>query len=133
MTVDSSNYTAYEFTAGIATTSGQVPISLPVVIPGSQKIVNPEDLPSPSQIGVVPPPVQVLPPDVPEKVVLQNMVIQPFLMQVEDQEGVADIQLPPIPGVVVIPGNIGFLHQFFSALVLVSNGAGPQSDERSLK
>jgi len=127
LTFDSSNFTAYEFTAGIATSSGQVPINLPVVIPGSQTIVNPEDIPQPSQIGIVPPAVQVLPPDVPERVVPQNMVIQPFLMRVEEQEGVPTIQLPPIPGVVVIPGNIGFLHQFFSALVLVSNGANIQS------
>jgi len=55
------------------------------------------------------------------------MVIQPFMMQVEEMEGVANIQLPPIPGIVVIPGNIGFLHQYFSALVMVSNGANLQS------
>jgi len=33
VTFDSSNFTAYEFTAGIATESGQVPLTLPVLIP----------------------------------------------------------------------------------------------------
>lgn len=128
VTFDSSNFTAYTFTAGIATSSGQVPITLPVIIPNSQIVVNPEDIPSPSQIGIVPPAVQVLPPDVPEQVVPQNMVIQPFMMTVDEKDpSGGSIQLPPIPGVVVIPGNIGFLHQFFSALVMVSNGANIQS------
>jgi len=33
------------------------------------------------------------------------------------------LSLPPIPGVIIIPNNIGFLHQYFSALLMVSNGA----------
>ena len=127
VTFDSSNFTAYEFTAGIATESGQVPIKLPVVIPNSQTIVNPEDIPPPGQIGIVPPAVQVLPPDVPERIVPQNMQIQPFLMQVDEKEPIGNYTLPPIPGIVVIPGNIGFLHQYFSALVMVTNGANLQS------
>ncbi len=31
--------------------------------------------------------------------------------------------LPPIPGVVIIPGNIGYLNQFFSVMLKVSNAA----------
>jgi hypothetical protein len=38
--IDSSNYTAYQFTTAIATSSGQVPITLPVVIPSSQTVVT---------------------------------------------------------------------------------------------
>ncbi len=62
VTFDSSNFTAYEFTAAIATSSGQVPITLPVMIPNSQQLVNPEDIPPTGQIGIVPLAVQVLPP-----------------------------------------------------------------------
>jgi hypothetical protein len=32
-----------------------------------------------------------------------------------------------IPGLLVVPGDVGFLNQFFSALLLVSNGAPPGS------
>ena len=28
-----------------------------------------------------------------------------------------------IPGLIVVPGDVGFLNQFFSAILLVSNGA----------
>src|SRR5262249_22042612 len=31
--------------------------------------------------------------------------------------------VPPIPGVIVIPGNIGFLNQFFSVMLMVGNVA----------
>ena len=31
--------------------------------------------------------------------------------------------VPPIPGVVVIPGDIGFLNQFFSVMLMVGNVA----------
>ena len=31
--------------------------------------------------------------------------------------------VPPIPGVVVIPGDIGFLNQYFSVLLMVANVA----------
>ena len=33
------------------------------------------------------------------------------------------MELPPIPALLVFPGNIGFLHQFFQALLIVTNGA----------
>jgi hypothetical protein len=36
--------------------------------------------------------------------------------------------LPPIPGIIVIPNNIGFLNQYFSALLMVTNGAPGQSN-----
>ena len=44
-------------------------------------------------------------------------------MQVDEKEPIGDYKLPPIPGIIVIPGNIGFLHQYFSALLMVTNGA----------
>src|SRR6185503_12074658 len=31
--------------------------------------------------------------------------------------------VPPIPGVIVIPGDIGFLNQFFSVMLMVGNVA----------
>ncbi len=37
------------------------------------------------------------------------------------------IEIPPIPAVIVIPGNIAFLNQFFQVIVLVSNVAPPGS------
>src|SRR5262249_23016366 len=33
------------------------------------------------------------------------------------------LHIPPIPALMVIPGNIGFLHQFFSVQIFTENGA----------
>lgn len=73
------------------------------------------------------PVVNELPPELP-----QNISIGGFLLSVDDGGGNildADTRamLPPIPGVIIIPNNIGFLHQYFSALLMVTNGAPGQS------
>ena len=43
--------------------------------------------------------------------------------------------MPPIPGVLIFPGNISYLNQFFSALLLVSNVApdGSRLNLRDIK
>ena len=45
--------------------------------------------------------------------------------EIEEQEG---LELPPINGVIVIPGNIGFLNQFFSVILQATNIAPEGSD-----
>ncbi len=45
--------------------------------------------------------------------------------EIEEQEG---LELPPINGVIVIPGNIGFLNQFFSVILQATNVAPEGSD-----
>lgn len=66
VTFDKSNFTAYEFTAGIATTSGQVPITLPVIIPTSQTVLQTPDLQGAAPISLPQSQVYTIPPDVPE-------------------------------------------------------------------
>lgn len=127
VTFDKSNFTAYEFTAGIATSSGQVPLTLPVIIPTSQVVQVTPELDAPSTISIPQPSTVSIPPDVPQTAIPQNLVVEPFMLEVKEGEKIDKGQLPPIPGVVVIPGNIGFLHQYFSALTLVTNGAPLQS------
>ena len=127
VTFDRSNFTAYEFTAGIATSSGQVPLTLPVIIPTSQVVQVTPTLEAPSNITLPQPSTVIIPPDVPQTAIPQNLEVQPFMMEVKEGEKIGKGDLPPIPGVVVIPGNIGFLHQYFSALALVTNGAPLQS------
>lgn len=128
VTFDKSNFSAYEFTAAIATSSGQVPLKLPVVVPTSAQVKqDTPDIVAPSNIAIPQPQTMSLPPDVPETAIPPNLVVQPFLMEVQETDKVDKASLPPIPGVVVIPGNIGFLHQYFSALALVTNGAPLQS------
>ncbi len=119
---DSSNFTAYEFTAVLGTQSNQVPISFPVLIPDTSKLLeDPEKIPNPS-IGLGLPSVNnVQIPELPENLSLTGFKLE--LDQSGEKFATGTVSLPPIPGIVVIPGNIGFLHQYFSALAIVSNGA----------
>ena len=57
-----------------------------------------------------------------------NIDLVPLMLKVElpDSEIVAVTEFLPdvsIPGLLVIPGDVGFLDEFFSAVLLVSNGA----------
>ena len=120
---DNTNFTAYEFTAAIATESGQVPVKFPVLIPDSYTIEKENEYKNP-ELGLALPSFNSVPPQPDDLGLPKNIAISPFKMEA-DAPGVT---LPPIPGIVVIPGNIGFLHQYFSALVMVTNGAPGQSD-----
>ncbi len=128
VTFDSSNFTAYEFTAAIGTESGRVPLNLPVLIPSGDEMYDADSMPPPAGIGLSQPP-ETLP--LPKIDLPENISISGFMMSVAEvapgEEKYVG-ELPPIPGILVIPGNIGFLHQYFSALSIVSNGAPEQSN-----
>ncbi len=47
----------------------------------------------------------------------------PFFPVPNDDGGIPDLDIPPITGLVVIPGNVAFLNQFFSVLLMVTNVA----------
>ncbi|HEY6308047.1 MAG TPA: carboxypeptidase regulatory-like domain-containing protein [Candidatus Angelobacter sp.] len=116
--LDSSDFTGFQFTIGLALQSNAVTISFPVVfdrngVPVPQPLVPP-----------LPPMLQSVP--IP--------TIVPVMLNVFSSDGQQllpqDIKTPDgqvvglkIPGVLVIPGNVGFLKQFFSAQLLVANGA----------
>ena len=114
--LDPNNFSAYEFTFGVATPSSNIPLTFQMVFPKD---------PASDSGGLGLPPTA---PDLP----VPNFDIQGFLFKTPD-----DLQgepLPPIPGVIVIPGNLVlrqaqdrlFLHQFFQVQVLVSQvGAAP--------
>ena len=109
-----ANYTFFNFVLGIATASGIVPISIPVALPNTGAQLPPimGNPGTPSVNGVA----------VPD--------IAPVMLQgVGEDGGPQKIDLPggggelKIPGAIVFPGRVGLLHQFFEAIVIVSNGA----------
>ncbi len=111
--IDPSNFTVVNFTAVVGTTSNPVAIEFPVAIPttptgpsgggGGDFQLPSVSLPSPQ---------------------LPNLVARPItFVPVLDLDPDEAAQLPPIPALLVFPGNIGFLHQFFQALLIVTNGA----------
>src|SRR5262249_36158655 len=117
--LDSDDYFAFEFTLGLKLESKTVDISFPVAfdrngVPVPQFLVPP---PAPSREADLPP----LP------------AIVPVLFEMEDggasAGGGARLPVLPngggevrIPSVIVIPGQVGYLKQFFSAKLYVANG-----------
>jgi hypothetical protein len=113
--LSNSNYNFYNFTIGLGTSSGAVPIQIPVALPSTAG--QPPVVGNPTG-GVGVNGVSVPMPD-----------IVPVMLEAVDEEGnQAPVEMPgggqvQIPGVVVFPGRIGLLHQFFEAIVIVANGA----------
>jgi Bacterial Ig-like domain/Carboxypeptidase regulatory-like domain len=112
-----SDYTGFQFTVGLQLSSQVVNISFPVVFDGRG----------------VPVPLPISPPALPPLSANINIplpTIVPILLQSADGSAAPTVQLPDgstapvrIPSVLVIPGNVGYLKQFFSAQLYVSNGA----------
>ena len=53
---------------------------------------------------------------------IPNLTVLGFPLKVPELKG-QDLIVPPIPGVIVIPGDIGFLNQYFSVMLMVGNAA----------
>ncbi len=112
--VDQSNFTVLNFTAAVGTQSNRVNIDFPVIIPKTSTVSGPD--------GALPPepPALTLPTIANPNLVAKPIVFVPVMPTLEGED---PIELPPIPALLVFPGNIGFLHQFFQALLIVTNGA----------
>jgi hypothetical protein len=112
--LNSSDYTGFQFTIGLQLSSQVVNISFPVVF-------DPQGVPVPQPL---------FPPSVPTPLgVSVPATIVPLLLGPSDSGGGGGqaLQLPGgggpirIPSVLVIPGNVGYLKQFFSAQLYVTN------------
>ena len=123
---DKTSFQAYNFTATFAVgASNPVPISFPVVLPRPDEpkdlsldtfVLNPADVPKLPDLKTIIPDTLRIQTEIP------NLRVVGFTLQVPELRGKA-LQVPPIPGVVVIPGDIGFLNQFFNVTLLVGNVA----------
>ncbi|MFN7916659.1 MAG: Ig-like domain-containing protein [Vicinamibacterales bacterium] len=123
---DKSNFQAYNFTAAFATDDGStVDVTFPVVLPtlGTFDAVDPLT----SIAGIDAPQLHSLQTLIPDTLQIQaripNLKVVGFTMTLDDQTASQDFFAPKIPGVIVIPGDIGFLNQFFSVMLMVGNVA----------
>jgi hypothetical protein len=112
--LDNDSYLGFEFTLGMATESSPVNFSFPVVF-DSRGVAVPQPL---------------LPAGEPERAQMPPLTtIVPMLLKPADGEEptvrMSNGKSEPvrIPSVLVIPGNVGYLKQFFSAKLYVANGA----------
>lgn len=124
---DKSNFQAYNFTAAFAVESGkEIKLDMPVLLPllaSTQEVSVPT-----AGIGalaeaqlkgvatIIPDSLKLAQTKIP------NLTVTGFSLKMDKYEG-STFVVPPIPGVVVIPGDIGFLNQYFSVMLMVGNVA----------
>ena len=136
--IDDANFRAVEFEVGFVLDGTIIPVKFPVIAPtfsSATEIIPAAELSNRlaqasllnQQIAST---VQ-LPPELEQSRL--NVQIQGINFQPVDDGDTPDLQLqvPPIPALMVIPGNIGFLNQFFSVQIFTENGA-PQGSGLSV-
>ena len=64
-----------------------------------------------------------LPPEFDRPGINFSIAALPFFFVPEEDGGVPSLDVPPITGLVVVAGNVAFLHQFFKVAVMVTNVA----------
>lgn len=121
--LDSDSYIGFDFQLGIATESQSVTFTQTVVFDREgvpvPNVITPPDAPPRAGVSVAG--------GVPEPLIVPALLeVDPEKLNIPDIEKV--LRTPAgepirIPSVLVIPGNVGFLKQFFSAQLFVANGA----------
>ena len=128
--IDESNFRAVEFEVGFVLDGRTIPVRFPVVaptvrqtteiIPAAElqaRLVEAQRINEDIMANRV-----ALPPEL-QKARL-NIQTQPIGFQPVDSEGEGiGLSIPPIPALMVIPGDIGFLNQFFSVQLFTENAA----------
>jgi hypothetical protein len=110
---DENSFQALMFTVAFTTASGVRNIEVPVLVPiggtPQQNMLVGAEIP---QLNLQELPGLELP-----NLGLEALMLEPI------EEAPPGVQIPAIPGILVIPGNIAFLNQFFSVFLTVSNRA----------
>ncbi|MBN8249926.1 MAG: DUF11 domain-containing protein, partial [Verrucomicrobia bacterium] len=128
--IDESNFQVVEFEAAFVLDGKTIPITFPVVSPkflDSVELIPAAELEEKlaqaavlnSQIAAT----TELPPEF--EVSQLNIQVQGINFQVVDpgEDEPLGLNIPPIPALMVIPGNIGYLNQFFSVQIFTENAA----------
>jgi hypothetical protein len=122
--IDESNYQVVDFTVAFGLEQGTIGVNFPMILPKR----NYGGLPPVCLSGVSG--LQIHPKDYDKgipalKLALNtpNIEISGFGLNLPPEEDEREFDLPPIAGAVIIPGNIGYLNQFFSVMIKVSNAA----------
>jgi hypothetical protein len=128
--IDDRNFRAVEFEVGFVLDGKTVPVRFPVVAPrfsGNGEIIPAAELEKRladaalinQQLGGT----TQLPPELEaSRVNIQVQGVNFQRVDVGDGDSLG-LSIPPIPALVVIPGNIGFLNQFFSVQIFTENAA----------
>ncbi|NKB22886.1 MAG: hypothetical protein GKR87_00500 [Kiritimatiellae bacterium] len=127
--IDESNFRAVEFEVGFVIDGKTVPVKLPVIAPTFKEATEiipqaeiDEKMAAANVMNQQLSQTAELPPEL--EAAGLNIEIQGINFQFVDttlELGLA-LQPPPIPALMVIPGNIGFINQFFSVQIFMENG-----------
>jgi hypothetical protein len=130
ITIDDQNFRAVEFEVGFVVDGKTFPVRFPVIAPSfkqTTEIIPAAELEARlaevdrlnQEIG----PTVGLPPELER--VMPDIQVKGVNMQFGAGGGDGDLslQIPPIPALMVIPGSIGFLNQFFSVQIYTENAA----------
>jgi len=117
ITINPENFTAYKFTVGFGTETGDVRIEIPVIVDNSE-----DDEPVTNYViknRYSPPSSNPVPK------FRKPRLIAPFKLGLPPtfDRAASSGLIPPIAGVIVIPGDIAFLNQFFEVMLLIANNA----------
>ena len=129
ITIDDNNFRAVEFEVGFVLDGKSIPVKFPVIAPTfreSTELIPTDELEKRlaeasllnQQIGST----VTLPPELEASGLNIQITGINFQPAEADPQDLA-LSIPPIPALVVIPGNIGFLNQFFSVQIFTENGA----------
>ncbi|MCS7089100.1 MAG: carboxypeptidase-like regulatory domain-containing protein, partial [Limisphaera sp.] len=127
--IDQQNFRAVEFEVGFVLEGQTIPVRFPVVAPAFQQSIEvipraelEQRLAEANRLNAEIGATVTLPPELEGSRVnisIQGVAFQPTEPVEEDLA----LRIPPIPALVVIPGNIGFLNQFFSVQIFTENAA----------
>lgn len=127
--IDEANFRAVEFEVGFVLDGKTIPVTFPVVAPRftqSTEIIPAAELEKKlTEAAILNQQIAStveLPPEL-EQSQLNIQITGINFQRVEVGEEDLALRIPPIPALVVIPGNIGFLNQFFSAQIFTENAA----------
>ena len=124
--IDQTNYKVVSFSAAFGFQDRKVNIDFPMILPTRSDTALAPAAP-PLQLPTLQPTATPIPsidlPRLVEAFQTANVSVGGLLLRVEDEDVERAFSIPALSGVIVIPGNIAYLNQFFSILTLVSNAA----------
>jgi hypothetical protein len=115
--IDEDNFTVFDFAVALSIEETEVLLEAPVIVPNTPGVAVPR-LPNSRPIFTRPEGIQVPSLDIPNFRV-EGLMVQP----IPEGSDRPDPSLPALPGLIIIPGDVGFLNQFFSAILIVANVA----------
>jgi len=123
--VDQQNFQVVNFTANFGIQDRQVRIDFPMLIPNAPGPNAPPAVPALSLPSLSPAQIpEARLPGLEIAFQTPNVSVAGLMLKIDaSDEDLRGLDIPPLPAVIVIPGNVAYLNQFFSVMLMASNAA----------